>query len=125
MTSADPNTGTTTAKGPASAAPQSLPPAAAAGVTQASIVKKTAPKSDYKPSDVSPQRRVQRRYSVRLWSIRHSRALEWFYARFADVFLLLHPLWSSAVAKSNFRILDEISNPCVYLIFILFVINNF
>ncbi|MBX3530871.1 MAG: methylenetetrahydrofolate reductase C-terminal domain-containing protein [Rhizobiaceae bacterium] len=57
------------------------------------MVKKAAPKSDYKPSDVSPQRRVQRSYSVRLWSIRHSRFLEWFYARFADMFLLLHPLW--------------------------------
>jgi hypothetical protein len=57
------------------------------------VVKKTAPKSDYKPADVSPQRRVQRSYSVRLWSIRHSRALEWFYARFADMFLMLHPLW--------------------------------
>jgi hypothetical protein len=56
-------------------------------------VKKTAPKSDYKPADVSPQRRVQRSFAVRLWSIRHSRALEWFYARFADMFLMLHPLW--------------------------------
>jgi hypothetical protein len=36
---------------------------------------------------------AQRSYSVRLWSIRHSRALEWFYAKFADMFLLLHPLW--------------------------------
>ena len=93
MTSTDRPTGSTTAKGPAGAGPEALPATAAAGVTQASIVKKTAPKTDYKPSDVSPQRRVQRRYSVRLWSVRHSRALEWFYARFADLFLLLHPLW--------------------------------
>jgi hypothetical protein len=49
----------------------------------------------YIPSDVSPNRRVQRRYSIRLWSVRHSRLLEWFYARFADVFLLLHPLWKA------------------------------
>ena len=83
----------TTAKGPASAAAASVPPAAAEGVTQATVVKKTAPKSDYKPADVSPQRRVQRSFAVRLWSIRHSRALEWFYARFADMFLMLHPLW--------------------------------
>lgn len=83
----------TTAKGPASAAGEIIPPAATGGVTQATVVKKTAPKSDYKPADVSPQRRVQRSYSVRLWSIRHSRALEWFYARFADMFLTLHPLW--------------------------------
>lgn len=63
------------------------------GVTQATLVKKAAAKSDFKPASVSPQRRVQRSFAVRLWSIRHSRALEWFYARFADVFLRLHPLW--------------------------------
>src|SRR5690349_8206066 len=62
-------------------------------VTQATRVKKAAPKSDYKPADVSPQRRVQRRYTMRLWSVRNSRLLEWFYGRFADMFLLLHPLW--------------------------------
>ncbi|MGN6585590.1 MAG: methylenetetrahydrofolate reductase C-terminal domain-containing protein, partial [Rhizobiaceae bacterium] len=84
----------TTAAGPGNQ-PEKLPPAAATGVTQATIVKKTAPKSDYKPADVSPQRRVQRRYAVRLWSVRHSRFLEWFYARFADMFLALHPLWKS------------------------------
>ena len=83
----------TTAKGPASGAPEIVPPSAAGGVTQATIVKKTAPKSDYKPADVSPQRRVQRSFAVRLWSIRHSRALEWFYEKFADIFLLLHPIW--------------------------------
>ncbi|MFC3752943.1 methylenetetrahydrofolate reductase C-terminal domain-containing protein [Aquamicrobium ahrensii] len=59
------------------------------------MVKKTAPKSDYNPADVSPQRRVQRSYSVRLWSVRHSRLLEWVYGRFADTFLLLHPLWKA------------------------------
>ncbi|TJX66406.1 MAG: methylenetetrahydrofolate reductase, partial [Mesorhizobium sp.] len=37
-------------------------------VTQATLVKKAAPKSDYKPADVSPQRRVQRSFAVRLWS---------------------------------------------------------
>jgi hypothetical protein len=36
-------------------------------VTQATLVKKAAPKSDYKPADVSPQRRVQRSFAVRLW----------------------------------------------------------
>lgn len=83
----------TTAEGPASDAPERISPSAAGGVTQAAMVKKTAPKSDYKPADVSPQRRVQRSFAVRLWSIRHSRGLEWFYARFADMFLALHPLW--------------------------------
>ncbi|WP_137130135.1 methylenetetrahydrofolate reductase C-terminal domain-containing protein [Rhizobium sp. FY34] len=50
---------------------------------------------DYMPADVSPNRRVQRRYSIRLWSVRHARLLEWFYARFAKAFLLLHPLWKA------------------------------
>ncbi|MBN9037298.1 MAG: methylenetetrahydrofolate reductase C-terminal domain-containing protein [Rhizobiales bacterium] len=92
---AEPAPASTTARGPASASPETLPPAAAGGTTQAAVVRKTAPKSDYKPADVSPQRRVQRRYSVRLWSVRHSRGLEWLYARFADLFLALHPLWKA------------------------------
>jgi hypothetical protein len=49
----------------------------------------------YTPSGVSPNRRARRKYTVRLWSVRHSRFLEWFYHRFADAFLLLHPLWKS------------------------------
>lgn len=49
----------------------------------------------YVPGDVSPNRRIRRRYSIRLWSVRHSRLLEWFYARFASTFLLLHPLWKA------------------------------
>ena len=83
----------TTAAGPANGV-QVVPPAASGGVTQATMVKKAAPKTAYKPADVSPQRRVQRSYSVRLWAVRNSRALEWFYARFADIFLMLHPLWN-------------------------------
>ncbi|MGV1756318.1 methylenetetrahydrofolate reductase [Rhizobium sp. AC27/96] len=49
----------------------------------------------YTPAGVSPNRRARRKYTVRLWAVRHSRFLEWFYHRFADVFLLLHPLWKS------------------------------
>ena len=49
----------------------------------------------YKPADVSPQRRVRSRYSVRLWAVRHSRFLERVYVRLADVFLKLHPLWQA------------------------------
>src|SRR5690606_13332681 len=82
----------TTARGPADA-PRTLPPVAQGGMTQAAAVRKSAPKTDYKPTDMSPQRRVQRRYTMRLWSVRHSRGLEWFYARFADLFLMLHPVW--------------------------------
>jgi len=63
-------------------------------VTQATLVRQAQDNSAYKPADASPQRRVQRRYTMRLWSVRHSRFLEWFYARFADFFLLLHPVWN-------------------------------
>jgi len=63
-------------------------------ITQATLVRQAQDRSAYKPADTSPQRRVQRRYTMRLWSVRHSRFLEWFYARFADLFLLLHPVWN-------------------------------
>ena len=49
----------------------------------------------YTPAGVSPNRRARRKYTVRLWAVRHSRFLEWFYRRFADTFLLLHPVWKS------------------------------
>ena len=62
-------------------------------MTQATLVRKAREALAYRPADVSPQRRVQRRYTMRLWSVRHARFLEWFYARFADVFLALHPVW--------------------------------
>ncbi|UVC11607.1 methylenetetrahydrofolate reductase C-terminal domain-containing protein [Rhizobium sp. TH2] len=48
----------------------------------------------YTPSGVSAIGRRKRSYSIRLWSVRHSRMLEWFYAKFADMFLALHPLWN-------------------------------
>ena len=49
----------------------------------------------YTPSGVSPNRRGSRNYTIRLWAVRHSRFLEWFYNRFASAFLLLHPLWKA------------------------------
>ncbi|NLR96412.1 methylenetetrahydrofolate reductase [Rhizobium sp. P38BS-XIX] len=49
----------------------------------------------YTPAGVSPNRRARRKYTIRLWAVRHSRFFEWFYRRFADAFLLLHPLWKS------------------------------
>ncbi|WP_265518029.1 methylenetetrahydrofolate reductase C-terminal domain-containing protein [Nitratireductor luteus] len=64
-------------------------------VTQATIVRKARELIAYKPADVSPQRRVQRRYTMRRWSVRHARSLEWFYAHFANMFLVLHPLWNA------------------------------
>ena len=48
----------------------------------------------YTPGGVSPNRRARRSYTIRLWSVRHSRFLEWFYGRFANAFLVLHPLWN-------------------------------
>lgn len=62
-------------------------------VTQATKVALARPRSDYRPAGVSPSRRQRRRYTIRLWSVRHSRLLEWVYAHFADLFLKLHPLW--------------------------------
>lgn len=56
----------------------------------------------YTPAGVSPNRRARRKYTVRLWAVRHSRFLEWFYRRFADAFLLLHRSGrKSATSASN------------------------
>ncbi len=48
----------------------------------------------YKPAGTGLIGRSQRKYSVRRWSVRHSRMLEWFYTVFADLLLNLHPLWT-------------------------------
>lgn len=72
---------------PPAAGPNSKP-----AIGNASAARKAATGA-YVPSDISPNRRTQRRYSIRLWSVRHSRLLEWFYTHFANGFLLLHPLW--------------------------------
>jgi len=60
----------------------------------AEATKKKAATTSYSPAGVSPSHRARRRYTIRLWSVRHAHALEWFYSRFADTFLLLHPLWN-------------------------------
>ncbi len=49
----------------------------------------------YQPSGVSPSRRAGRSYTIRLWSVRHSRFLEVIYNLFADLFLKLHPFWKA------------------------------
>ena len=64
-------------------------------VTQATKVAQSKPKTAYKPSHVSPSRRQRKGYTIRLWSVRHSRFLEALYAAFADLFLKLHPLWKT------------------------------
>jgi len=38
-------------------------------------------------------RRLRTPYTIRRWSVRHSRFLEIVYARFSAVFLRLHPVW--------------------------------
>lgn len=48
-----------------------------------------------RPGGPAQVARPGRGYAVRLWSVRHARALEWFYRRFARTVLLLHPLWSA------------------------------
>ncbi|MEZ5811139.1 MAG: methylenetetrahydrofolate reductase C-terminal domain-containing protein [Rhizobiaceae bacterium] len=63
--------------------------------TQATLVRKAAPKLDYKPAHVSPTERLKKGYTIRRWSVRHSRGLEWLYKHFADIFLMLHPLWKA------------------------------
>lgn len=37
----------------------------------------------------------RRRWSLRGWSVRHARFLEWLYNRFAAALLMLHPLWKA------------------------------
>lgn len=52
------------------------------------------PKSAYQPAEISPVVRSGAFYSIRLWSVRHSRGLERIYKFLANVFLRLHPFWS-------------------------------
>ena len=47
----------------------------------------------YEPSGTSSIYRTRSRYSIRLWSVRNSRILEWLYNTFAGALLALHPVW--------------------------------
>ena len=51
--------------------------------------------SAYVPSGVSPVSRARKACTIRLWSVRHARFLEWVYARFSGLFLALHPFWKA------------------------------
>ncbi|MCF8468422.1 MAG: methylenetetrahydrofolate reductase C-terminal domain-containing protein [Sneathiella sp.] len=51
------------------------------------------PKSAYQPADTNPVTRSSAFYTVRLWSVRHSRGLERVYKFLARIFLQLHPFW--------------------------------
>ena len=54
---------------------------------------KKAATGAFTPAGVSPSRRSRHKYTIRLWAVRNSRFFEWFYNRFAQGFLLLHPVW--------------------------------
>lgn len=43
--------------------------------------------------NANQQRRSERNWSLRNWTVRHARLLEWFYVRFETVLLTLHPLF--------------------------------
>jgi len=49
----------------------------------------------FQPSHYTVTRRQRSRYTIRLWSVRHSRFLERLYNLFADLFLKLHPVWKA------------------------------
>jgi len=49
----------------------------------------------YQPAHYTAIRRARRTYSIRRWSVRRARLLEWVYKHFANVFLKLHPLWKA------------------------------
>ncbi|HMQ58642.1 MAG TPA: methylenetetrahydrofolate reductase, partial [Rhizobiaceae bacterium] len=44
--------------------------------TLAMKVREARDKLAFKPAGVSPNRRARRRYTIRLWAVRHSRFLE-------------------------------------------------
>ncbi len=48
---------------------------------------------EYRPEGVSSVHRQRKRFAVRRWSVRHARVFDILYARFAQVFLMLHPIW--------------------------------
>ena len=56
--------------------------------------KANRPPGPYQPQHVSVTRRLRKPYTIRRWSVRHSRFLEFVYAKFAKLFLHLHPFWS-------------------------------
>jgi len=48
----------------------------------------------YVPAGVNPVRRIGAKYTIRLWSVRNARLLEWVYDSFADIMLRLHWFWN-------------------------------
>jgi hypothetical protein len=48
----------------------------------------------YISTGVHPTCRLSAKYTVRLWSVRNARLLEWVYNNLADALLKLHWLWN-------------------------------
>lgn len=62
----------------------------------------------YQPAGASPVGRRSSKYTIRQWSVRHARLLEWIYTQLADVLLNLHPLW-------NFIGYERVEGPVVFI----------
>jgi hypothetical protein len=62
----------------------------------------------YDPAGASLIGRKSRKYTIRRWSVRHARLLEWFYDLFAELLLELHPLW-------NFLGYERVEGPVVVI----------
>ena len=54
--------------------------------------KKPAPKPEIGPVNFSADGRKRRVFTIRYWSIRNSRFLEWFYNTFSSTLVKIHPL---------------------------------
>lgn len=57
--------------------------------------KKNAPKPELGPVHFAADGRKRRTFTLKYWSIRNSRLLEWFYNRFETVLDALHPLFKT------------------------------
>ncbi|WP_169568979.1 methylenetetrahydrofolate reductase C-terminal domain-containing protein [Sneathiella limimaris] len=49
----------------------------------------------YHPAQQNPIARTRSAFTIRLWSVRHSRFLEKIYKGLASLFLKLHPVWTA------------------------------
>jgi hypothetical protein len=57
--------------------------------------KKPAPKLEVGPVNFSADGRRRRAFTIRAWSVRHSRFLEWLYQRFAGILEAFHFLFAA------------------------------
>ena len=58
------------------------------------MAENSKPAPAYVPAGVNPVRRIGAKYTIRLWSVRNARLLEWVYSTFAEALLRLHWLWN-------------------------------